>query len=163
MKKSIYLALVLMLVPFLTNAATPGSLTGSWRLTSITMDGQTINCPGAFILPPGTPDIVKQFAKCGNDETLELKAKGGQGFFHSGLTLLNAALSPDGYWFSDRVDKVGNYIVFVDGALLDGPRAYVYTQSKDKKKLSVSLNMRVNDPVAGKLRSSLNTMVFEKR
>ena len=127
------------------------------------MDRQSINCPGAFTLPPGTPDVVKQFAKCESNELLDLKVKGGQGLYHSGLTVMNASLSPDGYWFTDHIKNVGDYIDFVDSALLDGPRAYVWTLSKDRKSLTVSLNLRVFDPVAGKLRSSLSSMIFEKR
>ena len=160
----VILALAFLGASSVTEASTPKVLKGLWRLSAMTMDGRSITCPGAFVLPPGTPDIVKQFAKCGANETLDLQIKKSQGRYHAEITPLIAALSPDGYWFADRIlsGTPDEYIVFIDEALPEAPRAYVYTLSKDRKTLTVSLTMRVNDPSTGKLRSSLNSMIFER-
>lgn len=155
--------ILLFFLSFTTQADTPRSLVGDWWLTGITLDGRSITCPGAFVLPPGTPDIVKQFAKCGSDEVLELKVKRGKGHFHTTLTPLAAMLSPDGYWFASRISDVGDYVTFIDAAAIDAPRAYVYMQSKDRKTLTVALTMHNWDPSTGKIRSSLNQLVFERR
>ena len=159
MLKKFMFALSLM-APFALMAETPRALVGQWKLTHIEMNGKSITCPGQFTLPPGTPAIVAQFAKCVDNEILTMTLKKGNGFYHHNVGVLGATKSPDGYWFSDKILHVGTYINFVDAALTDDPRSYVFNQSKDRKTLTISDTMEVYDPTTGGLRLSHSALVF---
>ena len=150
---------VALLVSFSIQATTLNSLGGVWKLTQITMDGASINCPGQFSLPPGVPAIVTQFSKCGDSETLTIRAKNGRGTFNTNLTVLNALTSPNGFWANEKISGI-NYITFVDAALLDDPRTYEYSLSKDKKTLTISETMEVYNPVTSTLRKSQSSLLF---
>jgi hypothetical protein len=148
-----------LLTSFSLQATTLNSLSGVWKLTQITMDGASIKCPDQFSLPPGVPAIVTQFSKCGDSETLTIQSKNGRGTFNTTLTVLNALTSPNGFWASEKISKI-DYITFVDAALRDDPRTYVYSLSKDKKTLTISETMEVYNPVTGGLSKAESSLVF---
>ncbi|NDG87273.1 MAG: hypothetical protein EBY15_04935 [Gammaproteobacteria bacterium] len=159
MLKKFMFALSLM-APCALMAETPKALVGQWKLTQIESNGKTMNCPGQFPMPPGTPAIVAQFAKCADNEILTITLKNGKRTYHHNLGVLGSSKSPDGYWYSHQILNVGNYINFVDAALPDDPRSYLFNQSKDKKTLTISDTMEVYDPTTGGLRPSHSALVF---
>lgn len=149
-----------LMAPGALMAETQMGLVGQWKLTQIESNGKTITCPGQFTMPPGTPAVVAQFAKCVDNEILTLSFKNGKRIYHHNLGVLGSSKSPDGYWYSHHIHHVGNYINFVDAALPNDPRSYVYNHSTDKKTLTISNTMQVYDPTAGGLRSSQSALVF---
>lgn len=159
MLKKFMFALSLM-APCALMAETPTALVGQWKLTQIESNGKTIICPGQFSMPPGTPAIVVQFSKCVDNEILTMSFKKGKGVYHHNVGVLGTTKSPDGYWYSHQILNVGNYINFVDTALPDDPRSYVFNLSKDKRTLTISDTMEVYDPTTGGLRPSHSALVF---
>jgi len=159
MVKKFMFALSLM-APCALMAATPKALVGQWKLSQIESNGKTIRCPGQFTMPPGTPAFVSQFAKCADNEILTITLKNGKGTYHHNLGVLGSSKSPDGYWYSHQIPHVGNYINFVDPAIADDPRSYVFNQSKDSKTLTISSTMEIYDPITGGLRPSHSALVF---
>lgn len=146
----------LWLVSGLVCAAQPA---GTWKLTSITSDGQTIRCPGQVTLPPGAPAITQSLARCSEQEMLHLYTNGR---FTTNLTVLSSMKSMSGSWFSKSITRVGHYITFVDPLLPERPRAYAWSLKNHQRQLTVSQSMTIFDPSIGAMRTSQSELLFER-
>lgn len=162
MKTKVVLFVALSL-PFSLQADTLKDIRGEWRLSQITVDGKSITCPGQFTLPPGTPAIVTQFSKCGDNETLTFDTKKNIGHYHNNnIGVLGAEASPDGYWFTNKIARVGDYITFVDAAIPGQPSSYTYSISKDRNALTISDVMELFDPTRSGMRTLQSSLIFTR-
>jgi len=150
--KSSALAIALagcLLTP-ITSLAGPqdGALVGKWILTGMSLAGQKINCPGELPLPPGVPDIIKQYAKCNAGESMVLTKRKTRGVYYEDITNIPTT-SPNGTWNAINEKRVTatktlpeipsvNYLIFDDADNTDDPQVYFYNLSKDRKTLSIN-------------------------
>lgn len=127
--------------------ATKG-LIGTWTLTSLSLAGNTVTCPGVLPLPPGVPDIVKQYAKCNAGEIIQLSKRKSRGVYFEDISNIPTT-SPNGTWSAVSEKSVPatmalpaipaiNYLIFDDADNTGDPQAYIYSLSKDKKTLTIS-------------------------
>lgn len=123
------------------------ALVGNWELTSMTLAGQSISCPGELPLPPSVPGVIKQYAKCNAGEFIQLTKRKSRGVYFENLTNI-ASTSPNGTWTAVNEKQVAasfgfpaipavNYIVFDDSDNASDPQAYSYVLSRDRKTLTI--------------------------
>ena len=150
--KSSALAMALagcLLTP-ITSEAGPqdAALIGQWTLTGMALAGQQITCPGVLPLPPGVPDIVKQYAKCNGGESMILSKRKTRGIYYEDITNIQTT-SPNGTWTAVNEKYLpatktlpaipsANYLVFDDSDSTNDPQVYLYSLTKDKKTLTIS-------------------------
>ena len=129
-------------------AGAPIGLIGKWALTGMTLAGQTIACPGELPLPPGVPDIVKQYATCNAGEFIHLTKRNSRGIYFENIANMPTT-SPNGTWTAVTENRVAptsalpeipsvNYMIFDDSDNTGDPQAYTFRLSKDRKTLTIS-------------------------
>lgn len=129
-------------------ADAPKGLIGTWTLTGISLAGTTINCPGVLPLPPGVPEIVKQYAKCNAGEIIQLSKRRSRGVYFEDISNIPTT-SPNGTWsaVSERFVPAAmnlpaipavNYLIFDDSDNTGDPQVYAYSLSNNKKTLTIS-------------------------
>lgn len=152
-----------MMASFGLKAEALSSVVGTWKLSAITMDGQTIQCPGKLTLPPGTPTMVSNFAQCGTNETIVFGKKAASGtYVNNNLTVLGGMQNPKGYWLTNNIRNVGYYITFIDSALTNEPRSYNYSIAGDKNTLTISDLMTIPDSSGMNFMRSQMSLVFSR-
>lgn len=138
-----------LLAPITSQAVSQDSaLVGKWALTGMSLVGQQITCPGELPLPPGVPDIVKQYAKCNAGEYMMLTKRKSRGVYYEDITNIPTT-SPNGTWSTVKEKRVpatkslpaipaANYLIFDDSDETNDPQVYLYDLSKDRKTLTIN-------------------------
>ncbi len=134
----------------ITSQAGPqdAALVGKWALTGMKLAGQEIDCPGELPLPPGVPDIIKQYAKCNAGESIQLSKRRTRGTYYEDITNIPTT-SPNGTWTAIKEKQVdatktlpeipaANYMIFDDSDNTNDPQVYLYDLSRNKKTLTIS-------------------------
>lgn len=150
MKPALAIALAGCLLAPMTSQADHHSpaLLGKWALTGMSLAGQQISCPGELPLPPGVPDIIKQYAKCNAGEYIQLSKRKSRGTYYEDITNIPTT-SPNGTWAALKEKRVAatktlpeipaaNYLIFDDSDNTNDPQVYLYNISKDKKTLTIN-------------------------
>jgi len=155
--KSSALAIALagcLLAP-ITSQAGPqdAALVGKWTLTGMSLAGQQITCPGELPLPPGVPDIIKQYAKCNAGESMIISKRKTRGVYYEDITNIPTT-SPNGTWTAINEKYLpatktlpaipaASYMIFDDSDNTNDPQVYIYDLSRDKKTLTISKSVGV--------------------
>ena len=138
-----------LLTPITSQAGSQdGALVGKWMLTGMSLAGQQISCPGELPLPPGVPDIIKQYAKCNAGESMVLTKRKTRGVYYEDITNIPTT-SPNGTWTAVNEKHVPatktlpaipfvNYLIFDDSDYTNDPQVYLYYLTRDKKTLTIS-------------------------
>lgn len=149
-----------ILAPINSQADVPKALLGMWELTSMKLEGQSISCPGQLPLPPGVPDTIKVYAKCGAGDFIQLTKRGtrlaNRGEYVESISSIPTT-SPFGTWSSvsekrlpgtDSLPEIPavKYMIFDDYDNTGDPQVYSYVLSRDEKTLTISKSVGLQGP-----------------